>query len=300
MAQIILEDLPFEERQRWVEERREEAAKTKLLEQFPVGHVFKYKLTVEGNSHVQSVMSNFAITSLHELTYLDHDDETDLYRFSLRELSYKLDKYEDPVVAQIIEMSNMVSEIYKELDFGVDRYGNIHKIYNRSQINKKWGKTKEYLTYKYPLSSYEIIKTKEKELANPNMELNNIGFMHFLQVYFKPFGRFEDYQKFETIHMDQFGSGIPFGLSITIRKEPDKGGKIHRKMEGNMMYDRAVIDMLQKTVKDNEAEVSYTTRADYYSDGAIIEEANFSYQEKIGEGYDMYSYLHLELIKDEQ
>lgn len=296
--QIILEDLPLEKRR----EALERSQLQRMMRFYKEGEIFKYRLTVEGYSHVESVKSNFKIISIYELIYVKHEEEDKLYRFSLSELSYKIDKYDDPVVAQIIEMSNYVSSIYQHLDFGVDKYGNMKKIYNRQEINKKWEKTKEYLTYKHPLTSYEIIKTKEKELREPKMEIMNLSFMHFLQVYFKQFGRFAEQQQFDTLHMDQFGTGIPFGLDIVFEKcEPKEEGKIHRKMKGEMIPDSAIErELLKFTKQPASGNVVYDTRADYYSDGWILEEVNFSYEEKIGEGYDMYNYIHLELIKDEE
>ena len=298
--QIILEDLSPEKRLEYLNSRKKEEERDAFLSQYKDGQTFRYKLTVEGNAHVQSVKSDFKIVSIYDLDFIRYDSENNLYQFRLTEVSYTLEKYEDPVVAQIIEMSNMVSEIYKVLEFGVDRYGNMEKIYNREQIDKKWEKTKEYLTYKHPLTSFEIIKTKEKELKNPGLEIMNISFMHFLQVYFKQFGRFRDKENFEIMHMDQFGSGIPFDLGMTFDMEPEKDGLMHRKMYGEMRYNKDVEKNLRKIVKDNSADIMYETRADYYSNGVIIEEVNFSYEEKLGEGYNMYSYLHLELIKNEQ
>lgn len=298
MAQIIIEDLSLEEREIWLKQRARRNFHQSLLGQYKENEVFRYKLTVEGNSHVQTMKSDFKIISIYKLIYKGLVEEDKLYRFSLTEESYKLEKYEDPIVAQIIEMSNLVSGIYQHLDFGVNGYGDMKKIYNREEINRKWEKTKEHLTYKHPLSSYEIIKTKEKELSDPVIEIANISFMHFLQVYFKQFGRYEDKESFIAVHMDQFGSGIPFELAITFAMQPSKNGLMHRKMSGEMLHDKNVINALCKVVKDDSAYVDYKTQADYYSDGVIIEEVNFSYEQKIGEGYNMYSYLHLELIKD--
>lgn len=296
--QIILEDLSVEEREILFKERERRSLYQSQLNKYKENEVFKYKLTVEGTSHVQSMKSDFKIVSIYNLVYKGFVNESDLYRFSLTEESYKIEKYDDPVVMQIIEMSNLVSSIYQHIDFGVNRHGEMKKIYNREEINKKWEKTKEHLTYKHPLASYEIIKTKEKELANPSMEIVNISFMHFLQVYFKQFGRFEDKEDFTVVHMDQFGSGIPFELAMTISMQADKEGLMHRKMSGEMVHSKDVINAFCKVVKDDSAFVDYKTHADYYSDGPIIEEVNFSYEQKIGGGYDMYSYLHLELIKD--
>jgi len=83
--QIILEDLPLEKRR----EALERSQLQRMMRFYKEGEIFKYRLTVEGYSHVESVKSNFKIISIYELIYVKHEEEDKLYRFSLSELSYK-------------------------------------------------------------------------------------------------------------------------------------------------------------------------------------------------------------------
>lgn len=46
-----------------------------------------------------------------------------------------------------------MSQIYRHLDFRVNEYGDIIRIYNGEEIKKKWEKVKEHLTYKHPLNT---------------------------------------------------------------------------------------------------------------------------------------------------
>ena len=299
MVQIILEDLPYEERMAYSEAISRKAKQFEGLRKFnEEGETFLYKLTVEGSGKVHTMKSDFKITSMNELQYLEYDRENEWYRFRLKELSYNLDNYEDPIVVQIVEMSNMISGIYQELDFWVNRYGLLKQINNREQIRQKWEKTKEYLTYKHPLSSYEIIRAKENEMANPEMEMRNIRFIHFIQMYFMLFGRYEEYGQFEAMDMDRFGSLVPFEMNVSYTRSDKGNGKLHRHLQGQMIRNSKVIDALCKAVKDSNANVAYETKGDYHSDGLIIEEANFSFNEKIGENYTMYSHLNMKLIPD--
>jgi hypothetical protein len=299
MAQIILEDLPYEQRIAYLKNRAEKARIYEGLRKFnEEGEIFLYKLTVEGSGKVHTVKSDFKITSLNELRYIEYNKESNYHRFRLKELSYNLDKYEDPIVVQIVEMSNMISEIYQELDFWVDRFGALKKINNREQIRHKWEKVKEYLTYKHPLSSYEIIRAKENEMADPAMEIRNIRFIHFIQMYFMLFGRFEKQGQFEFPDMDRFGSLVPFNVNVNYTSKDEENGKLHRHLQGQLIHNSKVTNALCKAVKDSNAEVVYETKGDYHSEGMIIEEANFSYNEKIGEGYTMYSHLNLKLIPE--
>lgn len=300
MAQIILEDLPYEKRMAYLEALSKHRSSTKELAKFnKEGELFLYKLTVEGSATVQSLKSDFGITSLHELQFIEFNKANNWYRFKLKELSYNLDKYEDPIVAQIIEMSNQISEIYQELDFFVDKFGHLKAINNREQIRRKWEKVKEFFTYKHPLSSYEIILAKEKEMANPEKEMNNIRFIHFIHMYFMQFGRFQEQGEFEMIDQDRFGSGVPFRVQVKYDTKNKENNKTHRHLEGLVMYDTRVINALREAVKNPDAALVYKTRADYHSEGPIIEEANFSFAQQIGESHSMYSHLNLKLVTED-
>lgn len=265
------------------------------LRQYDKDKNLLYNLTVEGHTKAQTVESDFSIKILNELTFLEHNKNEGLWRFRLKELSYNLDKYNDPVIVQVVEMSNLISGIYQELDFWVNSVGELQKINNRGQIMKRWEKVRETLSYKHPLSSYEVIMAKEREMANKDLELLNIRFIHFIHFYFFQFGRFKPQEHFTVVDMDRFGSGVQFSVAVDgIRK--DEENKIHRHFSGNLNCDFKTIKAMSKAVKEDYADVTYKTRADYYSTGMVIENAHFSFDERIGKSYSMYSNLHLELI----
>lgn len=281
--------------------RREEESKVipKFIEedrQYKKDEVFLYNLTVEGHTKAHEVESDFGITSINELTYIDYDEKKNWWRFRLKELSYNLDRYDDPIIAQIVEMSNKISEIYQELDFWVNNCGELMIINNRAQILKRWEKVREYLTYKHPLSSYEVIMAKEHEMANAKVEINNIRFIHFIHMYFYQFGRFYSQENYKIIDMDRFGSGVSFEVAVNVMRN-EINSKNHRHFEGCMINSVDSLHMIRKAVKAKNGEVIYKTCADYYNDGWIVEDANFSFTENIGESHTMYSNLHLTLVQ---
>lgn len=256
--------------------------------------VFTYGLTIEGHTKAKVIESDFKMSSVHELTFLDYDSSKKMWHFHLKELSYKLDKYDDSTVVQIIEASNEISKIYQDLDFWVNRYGVIKQLCNLDQIYQCWAKVREYLTYKYPMSSYEIIMAKEKELSNEELLIRNIRYIHFIFMYFMQYGMYEREGDFVATDTDRFGSCASFNMNYRYTTE-EQGEKIHRHFEGDMIPDREARLKMTKNVEDEYASVVYQTKADYHSDGVIVEEANFSFTENIGKTYSMYSNLHLVL-----
>ena len=267
---------------------------------YKVGETFVYDLTAEGHSKAMVIDSDFKMTSRHELTFLEVDKEQQWWRFRLRELSNKLVKYDDATVAQIIEATNEISAIYEELDFWVSDHGILRKINNRDQVYSKWEKVREYLTYKYPMSSYEIILAKEKELANEPLFMNNIRYMHFMYAYFLQFGKYMREERFKHRDIDRFGSCIPIELACTYKTS--KGvmfdGKTDRHFKGDMIYDGESVSKILKNVDAKGSNMAYQMRANFHNDGEILEEANLSLSETVGKDYSLYTHLHLKLHND--
>lgn len=261
------------------------------------GESFVYGLTAEGHSKAMVIDSDFKMVSRHELTFLEVDTERQWWRFRLRELSNKLVKYDDSTVAQIIEATNEISAIYDELDFWVSDHGILRKINNRDQVYSKWEKVREYLTYKYPMSSYEMILAKEKELADETVFMNNIRYMHFMYVYFLQFGKYMREERFKHCDIDRFGSCVPIELECIYKT--NRGvmfdGKTDRHFDGSMVYDGDAVSKIVKNTGAKGAELNYGMRADFHNDGEILNEANLSLTQTVGKDYSLYTHLHLKL-----
>ena len=258
---------------------------------------FVYDLTAEGHSKAMVIDSDFKMVSRHELTFLEVDTVHNLWRFRLRELSNKLVKYDDSTVAQIIEATNEISTIYEELDFWVSDHGILRKINNREQIYSKWEKVREYLTYKYPMSSYEIILAKEKELADETVFMNNIRYIHFMYVYLLQFGKYMCEERFKHRDIDRFGSCVPIWLACdyTTDKGTSFNGRTNRHFAGSMIYDGDAIERIAKNADEKGVSMDYKIRADFHNDGEVLNEANLSLSETLGKNYSLYTHLHLKL-----
>ena len=262
------------------------------------GSTYRYRLTVEGSGQVENVKSDFKITIVDSLTFVDYDAERDLFRFTVKEDSYSLDQYDDPIVAQIVEMTNLISGIYDRLDFWVNANGEIERLNNRDEIQEKWEKVREYLTYKHPLSSYEIIMAKEKEMADEAIEIRSLSFIHFIFIYFFQFCKFEDDANFGYTDMDRFGSLVPFNVIVHYTSSQKKGETL-RHFEGSLVPDGKMEKALSDAIRERDAKIAYDIRGDFHSDGYILTSANFSLREQLGSSRTMYNNLHLELITED-
>ncbi|RKS97406.1 hypothetical protein [Chryseobacterium defluvii] len=258
---------------------------------------FKYNTDIVGTTKVHSIKSDYKINIKNEVTYKGIEDDG-LYRFNIVETLYELADYEDPIMTQIAEMTNRICSIYKEIEIGINAEGVIEKIYNRDEIRKKWQKVKEWLTNSHPLESYEIIRAKEYELSNEEMEIKNIRFIHFLHQYFFIFKQSAENGNVRYIkknEMDRFGGGIVVPVNINLREQDLEDGTIERTYEGKMVRDNKVIERLRTFTKDKYMHPEYKMTGKYMYDNITLLESDFTITEELGEFYYNHSYLRLTL-----
>ena len=267
------------------------------------GKSYFYTLSVEGTTHVHSVKSDFKTRSKNELIFKGQADNGDR-RYILKELHYELRDYEDPVLAQIAELTNKVCSIYEELDFSVSKFGELIKIHNRKEIKGKWEKIKEWLTNTHPIESYEVIRAKEFEMSNEKMEIHNVKYIHFMQQYFFMLGRaLQPGQNgtFRKDEMDRFGAGIAIPVHISYNSEQNEDGSYIKRFTGMMIKSNEAIERLRKFTKNDFMTPSYKMSGEYtYDKERILTDSNFTITEELGEHYYTHSYLNIKRNEDDK
>lgn len=259
------------------------------------GKQYFYHTEVIGKARVQDVQSDYKITIKNEVIYKGIFEG--LHRFIVKETSYELDQYENPLVMQITEMTNKICSIYKTLDIGVSSTGTLKKVYNRKEIKEKWADIREWLMNAHPLESYNIIRAKEFELSNEEMEMKNIGFIHFLYQYFFIFGRKGSQASTSYIRrdeMDRFGAGVVIPVTVGLNETIDKG-IITRKVDSKMIRDENVIHRLREFSKNKYMHPEYIIKGQYTYEGGLLTGSDLTITEELGEHYYNHSYLNLKL-----
>ncbi len=256
--------------------------------------IIRYNTDIVGTTRVHNIKSDYKINIKNELLY--KGKEEDLYRFLITEVEYNLEDYEDPVMTQIAEMTNKVCSIYKQIDLGVDQDGKIVRIFNRDEIKEKWQKVKSWLTNAHPLESYEIIRAKEFELSDEELEIKNIRFIHFLHQYFFIFRQSvpEDRTKYiKKTEMDRFGSGTVISVNIGLKEKIEDQNFFIRTYEGKMVREDSTIRRLRESVKDKYMHPDYKMTGTYKYQDATLLESDFTITEELGEFFYNHSYLRL-------
>ncbi len=244
-----------------------------------------YEIEVNGRAKVEDVENDYLIKIETEVTPLKIGSESSIFRFS--EKKYKLERYQDPLVVQVIEVSNLVAKIYETIDVKVDQFGKIIDVMNKQEVWKKWEKVKEDLLNKYPLASYEVIRAKEFELNNPKLEYKNLQFMHILHAYFFLYGRENTTGAFTTTEMDRFGLGVAMPTNISYNTKKEEGFLI-KKFGGKVPPTALEVkNRLKKAAKiaDPSLTPTYNMSGDYIYKDAILERCEFVLVQTIGDNY---------------
>ncbi|KGN75091.1 hypothetical protein HQ47_04080 [Porphyromonas macacae] len=262
------------------------------------GKEYIYQTDIIGKTKVHSTESDYKIGIRNKVVYKGRDKETDLYRFEITELSYDLEQYEDPLIVQITEMTNKVCSIYKILDIGVDKNGNITKIFNRDFIREEWAKVKEWLLNAHPLEAYDIIRAKEFELLDEEKEIRSIRYIYFLYQYFYIFGKrpTNDSKNYlQEEEMDRFGSGVIIPVSFSLAEEMESDNNVWH-LDGRMIRHEDAIRRLREFSKDQYMHPEYKLKAKYIYNNLVLLHSDFTLTEELGEFFYYHCFMstHLE------
>lgn len=265
-----------------------------------VGKEYLYNTDIIGKTKVHSLESNYKINIKTSVTYKGKDPDEDFHIFEITETEYNLEMYEDPLILQITEMTNKVCSIYSTLEVGVNKKGEIAKIYNGEMIRDKWKEVKDWLTNAHPIEAYEIIRAKEYELTNEEMEIKSIRYIHFLYQFFYIFGKeplaegSKSYQKRED--MDRFGAGVVIPVNISVTEKLNEQELSEWIVDGMMIRDDKMIRRLREFAKDNYMHPDYKVKGKYLYDDRILLKSDFTITEQLGEFFYYHCYMdtHLE------
>ncbi|MDM1408929.1 hypothetical protein [Myroides sp. DF42-4-2] len=186
--------------------------------------------------------------------------------------------------------------MYSTIVLGVDKRGEIVKIYNVDELMSKWKDIKSWLINAHPLESYDIIRAKEFELTDINKEIRSIKYIHFIYQFFFIFAKEpgqgnRNYIKKEE--MDRFGAGIVIPINLMISIEED-----NFIVGGQMIQDEKVVRRLADFSQVKNLKPEYKINGKYKYDGRTLEYSDFTVTEVLGDNYYCHSYMNTVLEKE--
>ncbi|AMP99844.1 hypothetical protein AY601_2970 [Pedobacter cryoconitis] len=259
-----------------------------------------YQLVVRGNVKMLTMMDSFSTTGTYVLSHYGKNAfKPDLQEYVLEERDVKLTEYYDPNTYQLIEYVNKLAYIYSRQHICINSGGVIKGLLNMPEIKTKWDKLKKELMQTNPIAAFEIIRHKERELANPPELIENLENTHFMHLFLYAFNYTADGVVYEQKkeERDRMGIGFLIPVNQTYTSETtDNGYSIHVE---SSLDEKGKIDkqMISKVTGQKEFDMKHYTKASFnYDHTGVLQSAEMKVFEQINNDYKSDLYLNLESI----
>lgn len=260
-----------------------------------------YQLLVKGNVRMLSVVDSFATEASYKLVDLGlNARKPELREYILEELDVRLTAYADPNTYQLIEYVNKLAKMLNRQHICIDVHGAVKGLLNLTEIKEKWELLKKELMLVNPIAAFEIVKQKDRELANPKELLGNLSNAHFLHLflYCYPVVSGSDDRSFrETCVRDRMGIGfdIPVRQKFDVTTtEQGKAIRVETLLDEKRGIDRALL--IQVTGQE-VLQVKHFMHADFlFNKDNTLSSAQMHVFEQLNEEYTTDLYLDLKRI----
>ncbi|SEB17814.1 hypothetical protein [Pedobacter hartonius] len=257
-----------------------------------------YQLVVKGNVKMLTMMDSFATAGSYTLSERGQNAiKPDLQEYVLEEKELKLTEYFDPNTYQLIEYVNKLARIYNRQHICINERGAIKGLLNMPEIKSKWDKLKKELMQVNPIAAFEIIRHKDRELANPAEVIDNLSnahFMHlFLYVFTGQLGSITEQQ--QRLVRDRMGIG--FSIPVNQIFTTEKTGSGYTVYAEALLNEDGKIDknLIISVTGEKNLDIKHYTQASFnYSENRDLLSAEMTIFEQLNNDYKSDLYLHLE------
>lgn len=260
----------------------------------------KYLLRVKGNVKMLTVMDSFATRGLYSLTYHGQNEtRPELQDYVVEEKEVVLTDYFDPNTYQMIEYVNKLATIYNRQHIAVNNQGEIKGLLNMPEIRTKWDDLKKELMHINPISAFEVIRHKDRELNDPHQLIENLESAHFTALFLYAFSDLPAgiNGKRERLVRDRMGIGFPVPVIQSFISEPtDYGYQV--RAEG-LLNEHGKIDksLISDVTGENILDIKHYTRASFkYSYKSDLIGAEMTVFEQLNNDFKTDLYLNLESL----
>lgn len=260
-----------------------------------------YRLTVKGNVKMLTMMDSFSTTATYDLSYRGPNaTKPHLQEYILEEKEVMLTEYFDPNTYQLIEYVNRLARIYSRQHICISSTGAIKGLLNLAEMKGKWDALKKELMQVNPIAAFEIIRHKDRELANPVEVVENLANTHFMQLFLYTFGVKPD--DMETTRKQLVRDRMGIGFTLPVIQTLTAG----QKEQGYTVHTEAILDDsgridkngITKITGQKELDIKHFTRASFnYRQDGDLASAEMTVFEQLNNDYRSDLFLHLEDIK---
>ena len=262
-----------------------------------------YELTVKGNVKMVTMRDSFTTLNKVRVTQL-HSGESKRWN-GTRELliedkGSELKEYYDPNTSQIIDFVNKLAKIYERQHLLISAQGKIVKLLNHKEILARWKEVKDELMRVNPISAFEIIKHKERELYDIEAVIENLENSHFLYLFLYAYsvnGAYSDEHNFDREERDRMGIGFMIPVSGICKRESN-GSDIFIKTKAERNDRKRVDEKLIKKVTGQETlEISHFSKGMFTRNPKNwLSDARMEVYEQINNDYKSDLYLNLKTV----
>jgi hypothetical protein len=260
----------------------------------------KYRLLVKGNVKMLTVMDSFATSGDYSLYYHGlNATKPDLQEYVLEEKLVQLTEYFDPNTYQLIEYINKLAMIYNRQHICINSNGEIKGLLNMPEIRTKWDDLKKELLQINPISAFEIIRHKDRELDNPQQLIENLMNAHFMHLFLYAFSDNPGgiTGRREKLMRDRMGIGFLLPVIQSFSAEETEYGYQIR-AEG-ILNEKGKLDksLISSVTGEKMLEIKHYTRANFKHDhNGTLTAAEMTVFEQLNNDYKTDLYLNLECI----
>src|SRR5690606_28616080 len=156
---------------------------------------------------------------------------------------------------QLLEYVNRLASILNRQHLCIDPAGAIKGLLNLNEIKDKWEELKRELMQVNPIAAFEVVKQKDRELANPVMLIDNMANAHFMYLFTQAYGivrnQIESVDR-ETLQRDRMGIGFMVPITQSFQVASFDGEK-HIKMKSTLDERKKIDKALLVQVTGHEA-----------------------------------------------
>ena len=201
---------------------------------------------------------------------------------------------------QIMEYVNRLARIYDRQHVVVEKR-EIRELRNIEEIRQKWEVLKKELMLINPVSAFEVVRGKDREMRDLGMIRENLANTHFMHVFLYMHGyNLTTTEKYRTYREERDRMGIGFHLPVMIdfsATTTDGMQEIQAKavIDENKKIDKRYIS---KVTEQHDLTLSHLTKGTYKKDAAgHLREATVDVYEQISNDYKTDLYITLETLK---
>jgi len=259
-----------------------------------------YRLTVKGNVKMSSMMDSFKTSGSYILRENGYNAvKTDLLEYILVEKNVELLEYFDPNTYQLIEYVNKLAGIYNRQHICVNDQGQIKGLLNMPEIKEKWDVLKREIMQVNPISSFEIIKNKDRELNDPVEVIGNLSNTHFMALFLHTYGMGPGHNELKRIRSlpDRMGIGFMMPIIQQVKIKVEADGYIAYSESNNDQIGWIGKQAITKATGQEELDIKHHSHGNFqYNTNGVLLSAELAIFEQLNLDYCTDLYLKLEVL----